>query len=256
MNEMSQVVIDKLIELNELEIMKSKVFAALFQKSTNEIVEYKIKIMKSNFEKQANYYGQSVDNYEDEYQDIAVRYREQLFQILRKYDEYFINMCLELQEAECNQKIVIANLKNSYEIKEQIKDRAKEEIIEEYERKLYACLEKKKNYDFIIYKYEKSLNECLNEIQKLIDEVFSEKDNMISLKNESRFEKVISKIRNLFTGKANFKLYVLQPINIELDSIDEKLLGITNNIHQETINFVARSKRAKDEINVIFENMI
>ena len=48
----TSVLMDKLKELNELEIKKSKVLATIFQKSTQEIVDKKIQSLKTFFEEQ------------------------------------------------------------------------------------------------------------------------------------------------------------------------------------------------------------
>ena len=254
-NKVNEDLIDKLVELNELEITKARVSAVLFKKTIDGIMENKIKTMESSFEEQARYYGQSLENYENIYNEIITKYREQLEQIFDKYTTLYINMYMELQEAECNQKIAIANIKSSYDIIKN-KEKSKKENIEEYEKKINACLEKKKNYDIIINKCEEELNECFNKIENQIDEIFSDKANLLYINDENFFGKMINKVKNLFVGKSRFNLYVIESLNIELDTIDGKLIRATNSIQRDTIDFVAKVKQAKEEINLIFENMI
>ena len=255
-NNMSILIIDKLTKLNELEMNKAKILTAIFIKSTKEIVNRKVYALKFNFEEQAKYYDQNIERYSDIYEQILKRYKEQLFQIVGKYDALFINMQLELQEAECNQKIAITNLKKSFDIKEEINNRAQNEVIEEYKRKIDACFQKKINYDIIIEECEKELNNCAKNMENLINNLFSDKSSQISFKEEGNFKKIVNKIINKFTGETKFNTYVIEPINIELEMMDTKLPDITENIKNETVNFVARIRQAKEETNTIFENMI
>lgn len=255
-NNMSVVIIDKLTKLNELEMNKSKVLTAIFIKSTKEIMNKKVQSLEANFEEQAQYYDQNLEDYSDIYNQIIEKYKKQLFQIIEKYNTLFINMQLELQEAECNQKIAITNLKKSFDIKQEINNKAQSEIIEEYKRKIKACFQKKINYDIIIEECEKELNNCAQNMEKLINNLFSDKSSQISLKEEGTFKKILNKIINKFTGASKFNTYVIEPINIELEMMDTKLPDIMEEIKNDTVNFVARIRQAKEETNEIFDNMI
>ena len=246
-NEINMSLIEKLDELTSVEILKAKILAILFKKMTRKITEDKINTLKYNFENQAKYYGQNVDEYDNTYVEIISRYKEQLRQILNKYNEMYVNITLELQEAECNQKITIANIKNTFEIKERLQGKATDEIIQEYINKLEACIEKKKNYDFVIYKCEQKMQDCIDELEPQVNTIFAEKNEIVPIQDENNFNKIISKIKNLFSGKKNFNNYVIKPMNANLERIDGRLINITN---------IIRSKMAKDEINVIYDNMV
>jgi len=253
---MNTILIDKLAELNRLEIDKAKVLNAIFQKTTKDTMDKKIESLKSNFEEQAEFYNQNLADYDEVYKQIVEKYTNQLTQIIKKYNELFINMQLELQEAECNQKIAITNLKKSFDIKEKLSDSNQIEMLEEYSKKLIACMQKKSNYDIIINECEKELDKCASNTESKINALFADKSSQISLKEESGFAKLINKIRNFFTGETKFNKYVVEPMNVELEMMENKLPDIINEIHQETICFVAKMKQAKDETNKIFENMI
>lgn len=255
-NNMNVLLMNKLGELNELEITKAKVLTAIFTKTSEEIVNKKVKSLESNFETQAEYYDQKKSDYQDICDEIISKYQKQLNQIVDKYNELFINIQLELQEAECNQKIAITNLKKSFDIKNEILDKAKKEMLDEYTRKITACMKKKSNYDIIIEECEKELNKCSVSVENQINNLFSDKSSQISLKEESGFRKILSKIKNIFNGKNKFNDYVIEPMNVEIEMMENKLPDIVNNLHQETIEFVAKMKQAKDETNKMFEEMI
>lgn len=255
-NNTNTTLIDELAKLNELEINKTKVLTAIFSKTIQEIKQKKIQSLQSNFEEQAMFYGQYLEDYDEVYKEMLSRYEEQLDKITEKYNELYINMQLELQEAECNQKIAITNLKKSFDIKQSLSDVLQNDLREEYAKKMIACMQKKINYDIIIDECERELNKCASNMEKRINTLFSDKSSQISLQEESAFNKFFNKIKNIFTGASKFNTYVIEPINVELEMMDSKLPDITNEIHQETVNFVAKMKQAKDETNQIFKNMI
>ena len=250
------ILMDKLTELSDLEINKVKVLTAIFNKTTQNILQKKVQSLESSFEEQAKFYGQKLSDYTQIYDEIIPKYKKQLSEIIEKYTQLFVNMQIELQEAECNQKIAITNLKKSFDIKEEITGKAKEELIEEYRKKIIACMQKKMNYDVIIKECSKEIDSCAINMETKINSLFSDKSNQIALRDENAFKKIINKISNFFTGEKKFNTYVIEPITVELDMMDSKLPDITNNIHKDTVDFVARIKQAKDETNTIFENMI
>ena len=125
-----------------------------------------------------------------------------------------------------------------------------------YNKKMNACLQKKNNYDIIITKCETEIEKCATNMENKINALFSDKSSQISMKEEGFFAKIINKIKNMFSGKAKFNTYVVEPMNIEIEMMDSKLPDITNNIEQETVLFVAKMKQAKEEVNKLFEEMV
>lgn len=244
---------EKLTELNQLEMEKAKVMAEIYERTTNSLVLQKVDALEKNFKEQAQYYGQNLKNYDEIYKRIVLKYTEQLQQIVDKYNEFYINAQLELQEAECNQKIAITNWKKSVDIEQELK---KEETREAYKKRIRACLQKKTNYDVIIEECQKELIACSDNIQKQINSLFGNKDSQVLRKDENTFSKILRTIANKFSGANKFNMYVIEPLNIEIEMMDGKLPDIKNNIKEKTINFVAKIKQAKDETNKIFNHMI
>ena len=65
-NNMNVLLMEKLTRITELEIIKSKVLSAIFEQKTQKIIVQKIQSIKSNFENQANFYGQNLSEYTHE----------------------------------------------------------------------------------------------------------------------------------------------------------------------------------------------
>ncbi len=249
------LLIEKLTELNELEIAKVKVLTAIFMKTLQELKDKKVQSMVSNFEEQAKAYGQDLADYEEIYDETISQYQAHMTQIVDRYKERFINIQLELQEAECNQKIAIANFKKSVDIKSEAEEASKEKLAQDYLRKMFACMQKKENFDLIIDACEKELENCIEEAEDKLNNVFLDKSGQLVVREESFLTKWMNKIKNIFTGKTKFNAYCIEPTNIELEMMERKLPDHIKQIRQKTIRFVAKIKQAKDETNLIFEKM-
>lgn len=250
------VLTEKLAQLNELEIKKAKVLVAIFVKTTTEIIARKVQLLQSTFEEQAEFYDQDLEQYDDTYKQILSNYEEQLLQVVDQYNEFYMNVQLELQETECNQKIAIANLKKSFDMKQEIKGRSQKAKKEEYNAKILACMQKKVNYDKIIEECEKELVECTERMKNKINALFNDKTEQVSLSKQGSIKKAIHKIIHFFSGTVKFNTYVVEPVQIELEITENKLPDVMNEIKQETIHFVAKIKQAKDETDKIFKSMI
>lgn len=247
--------VEKLTELNDLEIAKAKILTAIFTKTVQRVMDRKMQALEANFEEQAEFYGQNLEDYEEIYTKIRTKYEDQLMQIMNQYNKLFMNIQLELQEAECNQKIAITNFKKSSDIKLEAKGVSKKDLVQEYKQKMHACIQKKINYDVIIEECQKELSQCAHNAERKLNSLFGDKASQISLKEEGIFAKFFNKIRNIFTGKNKFNTYCIEPINVELEMRENKIPDIMKSIYQEMIYFVAKIRKAKYETNAIFENM-
>ncbi len=254
MKELNDEIIDKIAVLNELENQKSRIYVAIFKKKIDDIKNNKINELKNYFETQTKFYNQYIEDYTDIYNQIEEHYNNELSRFLEKYNEMFVNIYLELQETECNKMIAIANIKNSYNIKCEYKD--DENVIEEYDKKIKACIRKKSNYEIIISECENELNNLIKNLDKQIDIFFVNKSNSLIIREENFIEKVLNKIKNIFIGKNNFINYVINPLNIELEVIEGKVSNNYTTLSKDILNFVAKIRQAKKETNKIFEQMI
>ena len=254
-NNRNVLLMEKLTELNELEITKMKILTAIFIKTLQEIKNKKVQSMESNFEEQAKVYGQDLADYQEVYYEIMNKYKDQIEQIIERYNELFINIQLELQEAECNQKIAITNFKKSFDIKLEAMSISKENLAQDYSKKMLACMQKKENYDVIIKACQKELEDCVEEAENKLNSLFINKAGQLVLREESFFTKLMDKIKNMFTGRTKFNTYCIESTNVELEMIERKLPDHIKQIRQKTIHFVAKIKQAKDETNLIFEKM-
>lgn len=253
---LSKMLITDLKKLNDIEQNKLKIITTLFLRKSSEIKKQKIEALKNNILNQAEFYNQNINNYNEIYNDIVNKYSSQLSQIINIYIELFINIQMELQEAECNQKIAITNLKKSIDIKRKLPVKSSIEEIENCNKKISACMQKKMNYDVIIENCEKELVQCSKNMIDHINYLFGDKSSQVLLKDDVGFKRFINRVVNRFAGANKFKNYVIEPTNIEVETMSLKIPQLSGDIKDKTINFVAKIKQAKDETNNIFDKMI
>ena len=253
---LNQMLINDLKKLNNIEQNKSKIVTILFLRKANEIKKQKIDALENNILNQAEFYSQNIDDYNEIYKDIINKYSSQLSQIINIYIELFINIQMELQEAECNQKITITNLKKSIDLKNKLPVNSTIEEIEKCNKKISACIQKKMNYDIIIENCEKELDQCSKNMIDHINYLFGDKSSQVLLKSEVGFKGFINRFINRFIGANKFKNYVIEPTNIEVETMNQEIPKLSADILDKTISFVAKIKQAKDETNNIFDKMI
>ena len=75
-NRNNVLLIEKLTELNEMEIAKIKVLTAIFMKTLQELNDKKVQSMVSNFEEQAKAYGQHLADYQEIYDKTISQYED------------------------------------------------------------------------------------------------------------------------------------------------------------------------------------
>lgn len=255
-NNLEKMLINKLKKLNEIEQNKARILTAIFIKTTNDLKKRKINSLENSILNQAEFFNQDIGKYSDFYSETVEKYTNQLSQIINIYTELFINIQMELQEAECNQKIAITNVKKSIDIKNSLPKNVSIETIENYRKKIDACMQKKLNYDIIIENCEKELEQCSENMVKHINFLFGDKSSQVALNNDEGFKRFINRVVNRFVGANKFNTYVITPTNLEVETREVKIPVLSEEIKDKTINFVAKIKQAKDETNKIFDKMI
>lgn len=162
----------KIEELNKSEQDNIKVIVMLYLKNINQIKKNKLSLLRNYFLNQLEFYGQNLAKYQIKLDEISKKYEEYIDTVIDSYNELFVNIQLELQETELNQKIAVLNLVKCCNIKEKILSDCsscsfvKEYELKKYETKIKEFLEKKEQYDNNIIKCEENLKKCLRDSRK------------------------------------------------------------------------------------------
>ena len=241
--------LEKLEKINDLEKQKMKIITEIYEKSVDEIVQKKLLNLSINFDKQAEFYNQDLRKYNDILNELTKRYKNQIQQVVEQYNGLYLNVQMELVEAECNQKINMTNLKKSI-------DSRNKKATDINNRRIEACLQKKSDYNEIITDCENQLEKCIKEVTKELDLLFSDKAYQISVKERNNSNSFINRLKNKFLGANKFKMYVIEPQKIEIEMMDNKLPDVKNQIYEKTLKVITKIQQEKNEANEVFEQLL
>ena len=104
-------------ELEEIESIDTKLTFAIFRSSAYSKIESMVNKLKQRIEEQMKASKISNDTYDAKNKEMIKKYEDELRKIYVEYENSIINVQLEMQEAESNQKIAIANLKKINDMK-------------------------------------------------------------------------------------------------------------------------------------------
>lgn len=278
----------QLSDLSDVEELKFKIEFAIFNNKVLESYKSKIKLIEENFESQAKFYGKKEEEYIEEKNKIINEYNAEFQKIYDVRKEQFFNILNEILEMQANQKIAFANidkvvegrekLKNTIEYTEYKKKKIEFENIvnttlnhEEFERyskmleeltdpldshykKLQALTEKFDNYQAVIVECEKKLIECAEATEEDFAEIVKYRNSSIaSLKNSNVISNLISKLVNIFSGKAKYEKEVVLKMQNELADIQKNNSNLVETISNQTIALIAKIEEVRAEINQSFK---
>jgi len=258
-NNINMILFDKLSELNKLEITRTKILTAIFIKTVEENVDRKLQALEENFYKQAELCNQDLLDYHDICSEIMKKYQNQLNEVIEQYNEMFINLQMELQESECDQKIAIIDFKKSFNNNKANKYFNKY-MKRENNRKINACIQKKYNFDVVIEECEKELDKCTKIVKEELNNLFGDQLCKMLPHKEIKGVKAVGgffgKIKNIFVGKSKFNQYCIEPINLEIKVMEENLPDIKKNIYEQSIKTVSKIRQMKSKTKKIYNKMI
>ena len=280
MENIGTALLERIKELSNIELQEQLLRLAIFNNKVYSNYEEKIKIISNNFEEQLQYYGKT-DIFNDEKEKIIGRYNEEFQKIYDKRREQFINILIEIQEMQANQKIALANVESVYksrdsifeseEYKEYLENKNKYEYIinitknssdiekykskliklrnplDFYNNKLVALVDKYEKYDGLVFECEKKLDDCIIATEEDFESVMKYRNNnLVEQKKENIFVRLFKK---LFSGKRKFKKEVVEKMNIEIDDIQNNNAKLLEIIESQTINLIAKIEELRYDIN-------
>ncbi len=248
-------------ELEEIESIDTKLTFAIFRSSAYSKIESMVNKLKQRIEEQMKASKISNDTYDAKNKEMIKKYEDELRKIYVEYENSIINVQLEMQEAESNQKIAIANLKKINDMKNEALQ--KQEYIEQlinnpelhkqYTNKVDAYIEKFNNYNKII-------DECLIETElvrqeflRTLDEVdIIDENNQLTTKNESFFQGLINKIKSLFSNKKSYETQFVNPTEENITKLENENVERIKEVSRKNVKFLATIIVMKKKINQYF----
>ena len=187
---------------------------------------------------QIKFYGKRKEFYSKDIDLIERRYIGLMDKIIDLYITWYCAIVNKLQDSYNNEKISITNCKIAIDLQNEVKMAASEYKIDNYETVIQEC--------------KRQLSECKESMEQRMNQIFYDKGNSLTVKRNN----IIQIILNIFIGKNKVKEFVMEPLNIELKQIEEKLSSECENIEQETINNIAIIEDGIIQTKNIFTNML
>ena len=205
-NEILEKLNENLQELDIIEREISMVELAVYQKSIENLKEYKLNEIREFFNQQSKFYCQKTEKFKKEIDKNIQKYINQIEKLINVYDNLYVNIFRMMQTARNNQKIAIANIVTLTEKlnKEELSNDEKNKI----QKNIIACAEKKLNYSVIIDECEARINWCIENIEKDVNEVFTNNIYQLQIYEDNIFSKIRRMLFNRLSGKSKYKKFL------------------------------------------------
>ena len=248
--ENKQIVSD-LGQLAGTEDSRLSVITAIFIRANNEMRLKNIQDIRKDISYGAKDFGQLPEVYVGSMESIVRSYIEETNKFMKAYNDEFKNIQNILKNAEEKQKYYFFKIRESIVMKNICALAGKQENeyseldedIKKFKRKLVV-------YEKIILRCDKQFEECKNRREQDFRELFEIKKEqaLAVIQKRSFFDKILYKIKKIFSGYETFQKVVLQKHAIKI-----------NRMKTETMNeYVIKEKQNElsfsNEINAMLAN--
>ena len=290
MENISEVLISKIKNLTELEIVGLEINSAIYLKKVDIKLKECMEEISKNIDNQIKLYGQKTEDYSEYKNNILDKYNSQFIKVIEEYQTQYVNIINEIGEAQANQKVSIANCKKLKNMREefldsedykkfiQLKQRYKQQMddsltkidfdrnyqkyhnlknpVDDYNIKIKASAEKAKKFEEIIDIARKKQNDCLEETISQLDKLVSRKTRQIQTLKNNIFSKIINKLKNLFSGKKKLKMFVIDKSEEEIVQLEKDVVETIENTREDTISFIEKVLMLRENLNREFISAI
>ena len=200
----------KLNEISNAELSEIYLLISIIKKNINNLINCNMKKISNEFFEKCEYYGKSISEVNFEQVELLNSYKEQFNKIATKFEEEYMNLALELQNAQANQKKSIVEMKKTIDLKgkyieseEYIKDSENSKnIIEKYNRRIDTLAERYIKYCGLEDACITKLRECNEQIERAINTVMQyEEVNKLAIVEKKTIFNFLLKIFNKFSSK-------------------------------------------------------
>ena len=281
--------LESIKELSDLELIDEQLCLGIFLKKADNLISEKMQKIEVELDSKMDLYSSRTSENENKKREIIERYKTEFNRVLEKYEDRFINIQLELQGIQSNQKIALANWRKvldekdnllasnvyqeyierkqslEYKMENAMKsdeyyecDRLLKELkdpIEKVESKADACIEKFNNYNELINECLIEANICEKEALESLEKVIKYNFNDKLAKNSpfTKITRFFNKIIFKFSGPSKFKKEVISKMEFDLSNIQNENTEIVKVIEEKNCNFVATILIMREKINEQFK---
>lgn len=252
----SERLMSTLNEISNIEVTEISLLISIIKKNITDLINKNIKILSDEFLEKCEFYGRSISQVNSEKVELLNCYKEEFNRIASKFEEEYMNLSLELQEVQANQKIAIANMKKVVDMKakyiesEEYKNTSEnsEVSIDVYNRKIDMLADKYIKYCGLEQACIVKLKECNERIENAINSVMQyEVANKIAIVEKKSIFKFFSQLFKKFSGEKRFQREYIDRKRENLEKIkvstDTVLVELDKQINDSLIILEAYSSK-------------
>lgn len=268
-------------DLSQVETREIELMLAMFRRCIKDTVNSYMKRISEDFYTRCEFYGRAVEEVREIREEILGGYEREFARISDRYEEQYVNLIFELQEAQSNQKITISNYKKLLDAKESCEDSdeyinyknklaeltykkdnsaGKEEFYElekalsslkdpiiSYQDKIDVLMEKYGNYCGLEEECFKRLDECKENVNAALDSVMKYDAEWLGVPKKPHALEIVNRFLNRLFGYRKFEKEFIsmkkKKIKMIRNNTDRLIEEIRNNtvIYIETLTLYKKN---------------
>lgn len=260
-NSVSERLVSTINELSNTEVNEISLLIAIIKKNVVDLIEKNMKKLEDEFIAKCDYYGKSNTDASSEKEEILNGYRNEFNRIASKVEEEYMNLALELQDAQSNQKIAIVNMKKVISSKKKYIESDEYEKflakIKELENKRDNCLVKVE-FDKIV-NYLDNVKDPIEIYNKKIDAYANKYIRYCGLEEACivKLEKCNEKVENAINSVMQYDVGQLAVVNKKsIFSIFSKILNKISGAKKFEKEYIFKKKENIEKIKVSTDNVL
>lgn len=287
--EVSTKLLRMIKELSQLETNEIELMLAIFKKKIKDRVNDYMRKISEDFSVKCEYYGKSHEELREIREEILGGYEREFSRISDRLQEQYVNLILELQEIQSNQKIALTNYKKMLDAKAEVESSReyisyknnfnnwieKRELAKDqdavdkcdmallelknpviiYEEKIDSLIEKYGNYCGLEIECYRRLEECSNSVEMAIDSVMKYDLDWLDVPRKHGIFSTIKKLLNKVFSGGKFEREFLRPTKEKIRTIRKNTDVLIENIRDNTVKYIDTLNVYKNQIKQASNNV-
>lgn len=261
MNEKSVVesLVESLNEISNLEVNEVSLLIAIIKKNVEDLINKNMQKLNEDFLEKCEYYGKSISEVNSEKVEILNSYKEEFNKIASKFEEEYMSISLELQEAQANQKISITNMKKVVDLKKKYIESEEyknsngnsEVSIDVYNRKIDKLAEKYIKHCGLEQACIFKLKKCNERVENAINSVMKFEIGQLAVIEKNAVLNIFSKILLKITGAKRFEREYIFTKKQNLEKIRNNTGNVLKELDEEIKNTLIILDAYNSKINQV-----
>lgn len=236
--------VESLNEVSNLEVKEASLLIAIIKKNIEDLINKNMQKLNEDFLEKCEYYGRSITDVNTEKTEILNSYKEEFYKIASKFEEEYMGISLELQEAQANQKISIANMKKVIDMKKKYIESEEYKTssgnadvsIDVYNRRIDKLADKYIKYCGLEQACLYKLKKCNSRVENAISSVMQFEVGQLAIIEKNKVLEIFSKILLKITGAKRFEKEYIFTKKQNIEKIRKNTENVVNELDEEFKN--------------------